>query len=246
MFAEEGRRRSRRRFDEMVAAAEKLTDPSRTAPTASSAAACSNANMTLWTNSSSTTAASSSTPRATSCTDGPEAIEATKLYQTTDDQVRTSRRRRLQLDRSRSPPSRKAARRCGSTASAGPRRWRIRQASRVVGKVGYARRAGRTQGAVSGDLSATASAYRRPARRRRPPISLPVGGVEGHGRAAAAGRRRRAVPQLGARTIPRSREGVKMPPEWLRCGDRLRQRSASSACRSSSRSPSSATSSARR
>jgi ABC-type sugar transport system, periplasmic component len=142
-------------------------------------------------------AANSSTPRATSSPTVPEAIEATKMYQ--------------RLLTKTAPPGVAGFNWMESMASLTQGRAAMwidgvgwappiedPNASRVVGKIGYAL-------VPAGPKGQYSAAYWR--RRRHSPGQhekggrlslLPMGGVEDHGRAAVAKRRRRAVPQLRA------------------------------------------------
>ena len=88
-------------------------------------------------------------------------------------------------------------------------------ASRIVGKVGYTVVPAGPKGQYLVDL------WRRHRHRGGEQeqgsrlSAVPVGGLEDARRAAAAGRRRRAVPQLDRSTTPKSRKGVKQQ-EWLK------------------------------
>ena len=162
-----------------------------------------NANMTLWTNYFLNYGGEFLDAKGNILTDGPEAIEATKLYQTLLEQSLRLPALRASTGWSRLPPSRKDAPRCGSTASAGRRGWKTRTASRIVGKVGYAMVPAGPKGQYSATYGDGIGIAGRQQEQGSRLSALPVGRFEGAGRAAAAGRRRRAVPQLDAQ---RSRE----------------------------------------
>ena len=103
--------------------------------------------------------------------------------------------------------------------------------------------AGRTEGPVFGHLRRR---HRHSGRRQEQGSRVspvPVDRLEEAGRAPAAGRRRRAVPQFDPQRSG-SAERRDAAEGMVPVGDRCRQDLASSACRSSSRSPNSATSSA--
>src|SRR6202048_4492629 len=206
-------------FDEMAVAAEKLNDPAN-GIYGFTGRGLRNANMTLWTNFFLNYGGEFLDAKGNILTDGPEAIEATKMYQ--------------RLLTKTAPPGVAGFNWMESMASLTQGRaamwidsvgWdppiRGPNASRVVGKIGYASVAGRPAERCSqcvawrrqDRLCASAGrtqgpVFRRLWRRHRHSPGqheegsrlslLPMGGVEDHGRAAAAKRRRRAVPQLGA------------------------------------------------
>ena len=181
-------------LDEMVAAAEKLTDP-KEGTFGFVGRGLRNANMTLWTNFFLNYGGEFLDSKGGILTDGPEAIEATKLYQTLLTKV--------------APPGVAGFNWMESMASFTQgrvgdvdRRRRLGAAAGRPGRLAHRRqgrlhpRSGRTEGTIFGDL------WRRPRHRRREQeqgsrlSALPVGGLEGAGRAAVAGRRRRAVPKF--------------------------------------------------
>ena len=207
-------------FDEMVAAAEKLTD-AKEGTFGFVGRGLRNANMTLWTNFFLNYGGEFLDNKGNILTDGPEAIEATKLYQTLLTKV--------------APPGVAGFNWMESMASFTQGRSAMwidgvgwappledPAASRIVGKVGYTVVPAGTQGTIFGDL------WRRPRHRRRQQeqgsrlSALPMGGLEGAGRAAAAGRRRRAVPQFHPQRS-RDPEGREDAEGMAAVGDRFRQ-----------------------
>ena len=204
-----------------------------------------NANMTLWTNFFLNYGGEFLDAKGNILTDGPEAIEATKIYQRcstksappgvagfnwmeVDGRLRAGARR--DVDRRR---------RLGAAAS----RIRTPRASSARSATRWCRPGRR---ASTRRPTATASAL-RPASKNKEAAYLycqwAVSKTKGARLLQAGG----GVPfRNSVLNDAEVRKGVKMPQEWLQSVDRMRRRSASSACRSSSRSPNSATSSARR
>ena len=199
-------------FDEMAAAAEKLNDPAN-GIYGFTGRGLRNANMTLWTNFFLNYGGEFLDAKGNILTDGPEAIEATKMYQ--------------RLLTKTAPPGVAGFNWMESMASLTQGRAAMwidgvgwappiedPNASRVVGKIGYALVPAGPKGQYSGDL------WRR--HRHRPGQHeqgsrlslLPMGGVEDHGRAAAASGG--GVPFRNSILNDEDvRKGVKMPPEWL-------------------------------
>ena len=181
-------------LEEMAQAADTLTDP-KAGIFGFVGRGLRNANMALWPSFYFNYGGEFLDAKGNLLTDGPEAIEAAKYYQ-----------RLLTKD---APPGVAGFNWMESMAAFTQGRAAMwidgvgwappledPNASRVVGKVGYAVIAERTEGRLFPDL-------RRRDRRRRGEQEqgsrlslLPMGGVEGDGRAAAADRRRRAVPQF--------------------------------------------------
>ena len=157
----------------MVAAAEKLNDPAN-GIYGFTGRGLRNANMTLWTNFFLNYGGEFLDAKGNILTDGPEAIEATKMYQRLLTKSGASGRRRLQLDgidgladaRPRRDVDRR--RRLGAADRGSQRLARGRQDRLHAG-------ARRTQGPVFRRLMATASASPRPAPRRKPPTSIASG-----------------------------------------------------------------------
>ena len=184
-----------------------------------------NANMTLWTSFLLNYGGEFLDAKGNILTDGPEAIEATKMYQTLLDQVRAAGRRRLQLEGVAWPRSRRAsaAMWLDGVGLAPPLEDPTK--SRIVGKVGYGMVPAGPEGPVFGDL-------RRRHRHR--------GGQQEQGSRLSAtangrSRKRRARvccrPAAACRSATRPqrrgvRKGVKLPKEWLAVGHRRRRRSA--------------------
>ena len=189
-------------FDEMVAAAEKLTD-AKEGTYGFVGRGLRNANMTLWTNFFLNYGGEFLDTKGNILTDGPEAIEATKLYQTLLTKV--------------APPGVAGFNWMESMASFTQGRSAMwidgvgwappledPAASRIVGKVGYTVVPPGPRANIRRPM-ATASALRPRARTRRPPICCASGWfrrnrARGCCRPAAACRS--AVPSS---TIPRSR-----------------------------------------
>ncbi len=136
-----------------------------------------NANMTLWTNYFLNYGGEFLDAKGNILTDGPEAIEATKCYRALQ-QVLAAGRRRLQLDGGAGQPSRRAAPRCGSTASAGRRASKTRTRSRIAGKVGYAMVPAGPKGQLLGDLRRRHRHRGRQQEQGSRLSAMPVGGVE--------------------------------------------------------------------
>ena len=178
--------------------------------------------MTLWTNFFLNYGGEFLDAKGNILTDGPEAIEATKLYQTLLTKV--------------APPGvagfnwmESMAAFTQGTLGDVDRRRRLGAAAGRSGRLAHRRqgrlrhRAGGAEGTIFGDLSATASASRRRARTRKPPI------CSANGRS----RRRRArgccKPAAACRsatrcsTIAEVRKGVKLPAGVAAIGDRLRE-----------------------
>ena len=239
---EEGRRGARRPSRRWSSAAEKLTDP-KEGIFGFVGRGLRNANMTLWTNfflelrRRIPRRQGQHPDRRPGSDRGDEAVSAPA------DQVRASRRRRLQLDGVDGLLHAGARRPCGSTASAGRRRSRIPNASRVVGKVGYAM----VPKGPKGQYSATYG------------DGIGIAQASKNKEAAYLSANGRCRRRMGARLLQAgggvpfrnsilNDEGVRSRREdaagMAAVGHRARRRSASSACRSSSRWPSSATSSA--
>ena len=199
-------------FDEMVAAAEKLTD-AKEGTFGFVGRGLRNANMTLWTNFFLNYGGEFLDDKGDILTDGPEAIEATKLYQTLLTKV--------------APPGVAGFNWMESMASFTQGRSAMwidgvgwappledPAASRIVGKVGYTVVPAGPRDNIRRPM-ATASASPRPARTRRPPICSANGRsrrsrARGCCRPAAACRS--AIPILND---PEIQKGVKMPKEWL-------------------------------
>ena len=181
-------------FDEMAAAAEKLNDPAN-GIYGFTGRGLRNANMTLWTNFFLNYGGEFLDDKGNILTDGPEAIEATKMYQ--------------RLLTKTAPPGVAGFNwmEFDGVADARPRRdvdRRRRLGAADRGPQCLARR--RQNWLRTGAGRAERPVFRRLWRRRRHRPGqhekgsclslLPMGGVEDHGRAAVAKRRRRAVPQL--------------------------------------------------
>ena len=164
-------------FDEMVAAAEKLTDP-KEGTFGFVGRGLRNANMTLWTNFFLNCGGEFLDSKGGILTDGPEAIEATKFYQTLLTKV--------------APPGVAGFNWMGidgvlhaRTFGDVDRRRRLGAAAGRPGRLAHRRqgrlhpRSGRTQGTIFGDL------WRRSRHRSRKQgqgsrlSALPVGGLEG-------------------------------------------------------------------
>ena len=181
-------------MDEMAVAAEKLNDPAN-GIYGFTGRGLRNANMTLWTNFFLNYGGEFLDAKGNILTDGPEAIEATKMYQ--------------RLLTKTAPPGVAGFNWMESMASLTQGRAAMwidgvgwappiedPNASRVVGKIGYALVPAGPKGQYSaayGDGIGIPAGEQEQGSRLS---LLPVGGVEDHGRPAAASRRRRAVPQL--------------------------------------------------
>ncbi len=207
-------------LDEMVTAAEKLTDP-KEGTFGFVGRGLRNANMTLWTNFFLNYGGEFLDAKGNILTDGPEAIEATKLYQTLLTKV--------------APPGVAGFNWMESMAA-----FTQGRAAMWIDGVGWApplEESGRVTHRRQGRL------HRRPGRSQRPILgnlwrrtwraaggqeqggilsALPVAGLQGPGRPAAAGRRRCAVPQLRAQ---RSRHAQRRQAAagMAAVGDRFRE-----------------------
>ena len=181
-------------LDEMNALAEKLTD-AKAGIYGYVGRGLKNANMTLWTNYFLNYGGEFLDAKGNILTDGPEAIEATKSYVALQ-QVLASGRRRLQLDgvacllRAGARRDVDRRRRLGAGRGKSELLARRRQGRLRDG-------AGRAEGPVFGDLRRRHRHSGGLQEQGSRLSALPVGGFEDAGRAPAAGRRRRAVPQLG-------------------------------------------------
>ena len=207
-------------LEDMARAAETLTDP-KDGTFGFVGRGLRNANMALWGNFFLDYGGEFLDAKGNILTDGPEAIEATKLYQ--------------RLLTKPAPPGvagfnwmeslaaftqGKAAMWLDGVGWAPP--LENPNTSRIVGKVGYSvvpKGPGGQYSATYGDgIGVTQASTKKEAG-----LSLlPVGRLEDHGRAPAAGRRRRAVPQLDPQRRDRARRREDAP-RLARLGDRLRQ-----------------------
>ena len=200
-------------FDEMVKAAEALTDP-KEGTYGFVARGLKNANVPVWTSFLLGYGVDPVDANGKLMTDSPEAIEAAKLYQ--------------RLLTKSAPPGVSGFNwsECQSAFLQGKvGMWldgvgfapplEDPEKSRVVGKVGYGVM---PQGPEGSGVRHLRRRHRRHGGKQEEggglPL-LPMGGLEADGRAAPAGRRRRAVPPVDPRTTRKSRKGVKMPAAWL-------------------------------
>ena len=212
MFAEEGRRGSRR-------PSTRWSRPPKSSPTRRKASygfvgrGLRNANMTLWTNFFLNYGGEFLDAKGNILTDGPEAIEATKLYQTLLTKV--------------APPGVAGFNWMESLAAFTQGRaamwidgvgWAPAledpTASRIVGKVGYAMVPAGPEGPIFGDLRRRHRHRRRQQEQGSRLPALPMGGVEAKGaRLLQAGG---GVPfRNSVLNDPEIQKGVKMPKEWL-------------------------------
>ncbi len=205
-------------LDEMVAAAEKLTDPAA-GIYGFTGRGLRNANMALWTNFFLNYGGEFLDDKGNILTDGPEAIAATTMYQRLMKSAPPGVAGFNWMESMASLTQGRAAMWIDASGWAPP--IEDPNASRVVGKIGYATVPAGPKGAIFVDL------WRR--HRHRPGQHqegsglslLPMGGVQDHGRAAVAGRRRRAVPQFD----PQRRDGAqgRQDPGVAGFGGGLRQ-----------------------
>ena len=181
-------------FDEMVVAAEKLTD-AKDGIYGFVGRGLRNANMTLWTNFFLNYGGEFLDAKGNILTDGPEAIEATKTVSALLTKVAPPGVAGFNWMESMAAFTQgRAAMWIDGVGWAPP--LEDPNASRVVGKVGYAMVPAGPKGQYSatyGDGIGIAAASKN---KEAAYLLLPMGGVESAGRAPAAGRRRRAVPQL--------------------------------------------------
>lgn len=193
-------------LDEMVVAAEKLTDPKGRHLWLRRARPAQRQRMAMWTNFYLNYGGEFLDSKGNILTDGPEAIEATKLYQRLVTKTAPPGVAGFNWMESMAQSARKGDRRCGSMPTAGRRRWRIPTPHASSAKVGYTLVA-RTQGTIFVDL------WRRycgiaAASKNGSPLLLcqwVVSKTQG-ARLLRARWRRRAVPQLHrqrSRRLPR-------------------------------------------
>ena len=181
-------------FEEMVQAAEALTDPDA-GTYGFVARGLKNANVPVWTSLMLGYGIDPVDADGNLQTDSPEAIEAAKLYQrlmtkSAPPGVAGS------TGRNASRPSCRARSACGSTVSASRRRSKIRKsrASSARSVMASCRRARRRR--LLRRLRRRHRRHRRQQEEGSRLSLLPVGHFQGDGCASAAGRRRRSVPQL--------------------------------------------------
>ena len=199
-------------FDEMVAAAEKLTD-AKDGTFGFVGRGLRNANMTLWTNFFLNYGGEFLDAKGNILTDGPEAVEATKLYQTLLTKVAPPGVAGFNwMELMASFTQGRSAMWIDGVGWAPP--LEDPTASRIVGKVGYTVVPGRSQGTVFGDLR------RRPRRRGREQeqgsayllCQWAVSKKQGARLLQAGG----GVPfRNSILNDPEIQSGVKMPKEWL-------------------------------
>ena len=215
-------------FDEMVKAAEALTDP-KEGTYGFVARGLKNANVPVWT--SFLLGYGGDFRRraaATSMTDSPEAIEAAKLYQRLLTKAAPQGVAGFNWSECQSAFLQgKVGMWLDGVGFAPP--LEDPDKSRIVGKVGYGVMPKGPKAQAVGDLRRRHRRHRREQEQGGRLSLLPVGDLEADGRAPPAGRRRRAVPPLDPqrRGGPQGREDA---GGLDRRGGRNRARSAGSAC----------------
>ncbi len=207
-------------LDEMVSAAEKLTDP-KEGTFGFVGRGLRNANMTLWTNFFLNYGGEFLDAKGNILTDGPEAVEATKLYQRLLTKVAPPGVAGFNWMESMAAFTQgRAAMWIDGVGWAPP--LEDPTASRIVGKVGYTVVPAGPKGQFSATYGDGIGVAQASPNKEAAYLLCQWLVSKAQGRAAAAGRRRRAVPQLRARRsrYPQGREAA---AGMAAVGDRFRE-----------------------